>query len=239
MSWIPGYSGFVRVGPVSANEEIWTGFIQPYAHCDLPETALIIDDLYAGAPVCVQHGSLSHDPSCRRPHTSMSLLTTMHVLNCMDTAQNELFAIRVVVPPAPRHPKAIALYPEISADSYPDHPHLFRQDRRPGRPQSTEPDALCTYRPGSGEWSRATSSMTTYIDFVALFLAKHVVWRRTRAIAGRGLWLGPDASHHPSALVRTIKRTDECWCGSGKAYGDCHRQGDLEAASRMASRSAA
>ena len=50
---------------------------------------------------------------------------------------------------------------EISAESHPKHPHLFRQDRRPGSLSPGGPDALCTYRPGSEDGDLATSSMTT------------------------------------------------------------------------------
>ena len=76
--------------------------------------------------------------------------------------------------------------------------------------------------------------MTTLLDYVALFLAKHIVWRRTRSSPefGNGLWLGPDQSHNPSVLLQSIDAASECWCFSGKPYGECHRRRDLELAAK-------
>jgi hypothetical protein len=237
---IPDYPGFVRTSSLSngGGDEVWQGVIRPYAACTERDLMLVLDDLQAASGVCIRSGTLSHDPNCRREHAAIPLVQAMYLLKRMDGFDAEAFTIRVVVPPAPRHPKAIALYPEISAESHPKHPHLFRQDRRPGSLSCGSPDALCTYRPGSEDGDLATSSMTTYLDYVALFLAKHVVWGRTRGPEGVGLWLGPDASHLPGVLSMTIRPDEECHCGNGRAYGECHRGADLVAARQTGPRPA-
>jgi hypothetical protein len=238
---IRDYPGFVRTSPPfnGDGDETWQGVIRPYAACNERDLMLVLDDLQAASSVCIRRGTLSHDPNCGREHTAIPVAQGMAVLKRMGGFDAEAFTIRVVVPPAPRHPKAIAIYPEISAESHPKHPHLFRHDRRPGSLCSGGSDALCTYRPGSEDGDLATSSMTTYLDYVALFLAKHVVWRRTRGPEGVGLWLGPDASHLPTVLSRTIEPQQECHCGSGRAYGECHRAPDLVAVRQTGTRATA
>lgn len=38
-----------------------------------------------------------------------------------------------------------------------------------------------------------------------------------------GYWPGPSAPTGPDRHLETIRATDQCWCWSGKKYGDCHR----------------
>jgi hypothetical protein len=56
--------------------------------------------------------------------------------------------------------------------------------------------------------------------YVAIFLAKHLVWAQTGADAG-GLWIGPQASHDPKDLIGELNPNGECRCGSGQRYSDC------------------
>src|SRR5258705_1185522 len=79
------------------------------------------------------------------------------------------------------------------------------------------PDALCAYRPGDGEWSWRIGDLVLFLDFVAIYLAKHAVWVRTGADNG-GLWIGPHASHAPRDLVAQLDPLGECRCGSGDRY---------------------
>jgi hypothetical protein len=224
---------------LSGQDDMWQGVIRPYAGCGEPDLLLILDDLQVGKSVCVQQGALRHNPECPSGHTSLTTEQKMTLMKRIDRFDRAAFTIRLVVPPPPRHPKSIALYPEISAETFPDHPHLFRVDRHPAWPRFADPDGLCTYRPGSGEWVPGTSSLTTCLDYVALFLAKHVVWKRTRSRGEQPLWLGPDASHHPVILLQEVAVDGECRCGSGRAYGECHRARDLVVAGRLGARPAA
>lgn len=43
-----------------------------------------------------------------------------------------------------------------------------------------------------------------------------------------GYWPGPTSQAFNSAThLRSIRASQECWCGSGVLYGTCHRPGDL------------
>jgi hypothetical protein len=97
----------------------------------------------------------------------------------------------------------------------------MRSPRTPELP-NLMPDALCAYRPGDGEWSwQGGDDLVKALDYVAIYLAKHLVWVRTGGNHG-GRWIGPQASHAPHDLIAEINPAGECWCGSGTAYRDCH-----------------
>jgi hypothetical protein len=50
----------------------------------------------------------------------------------------------------------------------------------------------------------------------------------SRIVHWDGYWPGPAAPTGPAQHLATIKRNDECWCWSGKHYGECCRPKDLE-----------
>jgi hypothetical protein len=42
-----------------------------------------------------------------------------------------------------------------------------------------------------------------------------------------GYWPGPvSGAMNPVAHLASIRAKQECWCGSGKPYGECHRESD-------------
>jgi hypothetical protein len=49
----------------------------------------------------------------------------------------------------------------------------------------------------------------------------------SRDIYWDGYWPGPCAPSGPAEHLATIKRGDQCWCWSGKLYGECCRSLDL------------
>jgi hypothetical protein len=203
------YPAFRSGGPFLDANESWLGPIRPFAACGQTDLPLLVDDLAHGARVLLKHGRLLHDPACRRRHGPIPYAEQLA------DVEAERFAVRLIVWPPPQHPKVVALYPEISARACPGHPHLFRGDADRGMP-----DALCTYRPGDGEWSWQTGDLVLALDYAALFLAKHVIWCRTGG-GNRGRWIGPQASHEPEDLVRELAADGECRCGKGLAYRAC------------------
>jgi hypothetical protein len=210
------FPDFKSAGPFFDAPESWAGPIRPFASCGPADQALVLDDLAHGAQVLLQRGSLLHDPGCPRHHDPVPYI------HRMENAGQEVFSVRLLVWPPPKHPKVVALYPEISGRACPGHPHLFQHPQHPRLPEfpAVMPDALCTYRPSDGEWSWRHSDLVLALDYAALYLAKHVVWQRTGGGAN-GLWIGPQASHEPSALVRELHPAAECRCGNGRRYGDC------------------
>lgn len=238
------YPSFEDAGPFFDAPESWLGRISPFGRCSASDLACVIDDLRAGCGVCLQEGGLLHDPGCHRDHAAVPFLSALTDLT------RDTFALRLVVPMRPIHPKVIAIYPEISSAAFPEHPHLFRTavrdnpELRRFNPKLHQrvtfselpkmmPDALCTYRPGDGEWSWDTGDLVDCLDFAALFVAKHAIWVRTGA-NDRALWIGPQASHEAVDMLQELDPDGECRCGGGRRYRDCHRGHDEAHAAVMA-----
>jgi hypothetical protein len=215
------YPAFRPAGGFLDAPESWVGAIRPFALLADADVLTVVDDLAAGETVLVRSGSLLHDPSCRREHRRPTYAELLRGARAVS------FSIRMIVWPPPAHPKAVAIYPEISSAVFKNQPHLFRPEPYVGMPEvrSPMPDAICTYRPGDGEWSWPTRDLVDFLDFVAIYLAKHAVWVRTGGDDG-GLWIGPQASHAARDLVRELNPDGECRCGSGTRYRDCHLQFD-------------
>jgi hypothetical protein len=78
-----------------------------------------------------------------------------------------------------RHPEVYALSPEISRQRFSLHPHL--RDDQTLLHWGRFIQGLCTdFAP-----DLACSSLVTFLDFTAIFLAKHLVWMRTRRLVDR------------------------------------------------------
>jgi hypothetical protein len=43
-----------------------------------------------------------------------------------------------------------------------------------------------------------------------------------------GHWPGKEANGRPTHHLRTVKPRNECWCGSGQSYGECHRPVEIK-----------
>jgi hypothetical protein len=118
--------------------------------------------------------------------------------------------------------------------------------------------ALCVYSGALEKFDPSRSALEQHLDQTATYLAKYLVWLRTRQLyclvdverrlvrqtrvgeesaAAKvlgspdlfldGYWPGPSA---PSGIVghlSTIKPDDECWCWTGKRYGECCRAKEL------------
>jgi hypothetical protein len=207
---------FRSAGPFLDAPESWSGIVRPFARADADVLPLILDDLAAGSEVWMDRGALLHSGNCARAHRPVAYMDRL------GRVTDSTFSLRVIAWPAPMHPKVISLYPEISDRACPGHPHLFRQQpiRRFPEFPVVVPDALCTYRPGDGEWSWKGGTLGQLLDYAALYVAKHVVWQRTGG-ANKGLWIGAQASHEPQDHIRDMDPRGECRCGSGRRYGEC------------------
>lgn len=206
----------------------WQGVIRPFGGDS--RIAALLEDLNSGDLIRVEGGRLVHYEGCHREHRVPAYLPPLRRLDQLFRLDS-LFVVRVLLPPAPQHPRAISLYPEISWNKYPNHPHLsvLPQPREFG-----VVNTLCPYRPSEGVWAWETRTIVDYLDYVTLWLAKHVVWLRTGGTNGLGMWLGEGASHLPKDLVSEIPPQAPCHCGSGQAYRECHRDHDIAAARRVA-----
>jgi SEC-C motif len=196
------YPQFKAIEPPAGGEaaQVWIGAIQPLP--DDRELGAILSDLEAERAVLIlTGGGVAHDPDCRLIHADPPYRTRLANMDAR-------FEVKVLVYPPEKHPQATCLKPKISRRLFPQHPHLYGDE------------ILCPYRPSDNvlEWNRKT--VVQFLDFVSIWLARHLVWERTGACAG-GIWLGPSAGHAPRELLGTVGRNDPCPCGSGKKYKRC------------------
>jgi len=80
--------------------------------------------------------------------------------------------------------------------------------------------AVCAYPPQRNVWDWRTHTVTDFTDQFIIWLVKWNVWNQT------GYWLGDETSHDKLLLLISISTIDQCWCGSGALYGDCHLAAD-------------
>lgn len=118
--------------------------------------------------------------------------------------------------------------------------------------------ALCVYSGNLIQFDPGRSRLEQFLDQTATYIAKYMIWLRTRALYvrapdgirlvrprnmsttvaavelsrspqhfWRGYWPGPSAPSAPWQHLATISPEVECWCWSGKPYGECHRLQEL------------
>lgn len=104
----------------------------------------------------------------------------------------------------PRHPRVFVMVPELPQTC----PHLF-SDR-----------SLCPLLPSTGAWSWNEHSLADYLDHVAIWLVKFIVWDAIRKATGQGIWIGHEASHDWASLAKTPSSA-QCYCGSGLQFREC------------------
>lgn len=190
----------VQPRPGSGSIHAWEGIIQPFP--DDRELGPVFQHLEAEADVIVRAGRLLHDPECSQLHNQPAYIDHLGRTDCS-------FRILILAFPPKRHPQAFAILPVISRRVFPRHPHLYG-------------DALCPYIASDGVWVWGEHTVTDFLDYVSIWLAKHLVWEQTGACNG-GIWIGPYAPHEPHELLGYVRRNDECPCNSGRKYKRCCR----------------
>ena len=173
---------------------------------------------------------------------------------------NQVCRVMVVEMPGRLHPCAYLLDPayDLVFLGINDHPHP-RMDQTilyDGRMLA----GLCIYSAAEFEYTGGDRH-TQFMDQVLLWIGRHLIWLRTRRLyrrstgaelyvprpgesigrmvfpdeCWRGTWVGPRARSTTRAEhVAHIPPAEECWCGSGSPYSDCHRPIELEELQRTA-----
>lgn len=203
----------------------------------------LFSDLVEGRTIHVSAGSLLHDPFCRESHRYG---WPAHFLKCMTIS----FEILVLEFPSPQHPRAYCLSPAISSKRFPLHPHLRGNDIFIARDMYT---ALCAYSISDGTYA-PESGLTRFLDYLAIYLAKHLYWLRSQVlwdarsgtildgplginelwrlalstpdspVRRQGLWVGEQVHATPHLWFQNTLPEAPCYCGSGSSYDRCHRQ---------------
>jgi hypothetical protein len=256
----------VGVPTGTSASKAWRGILQPFA--DDISARDVLRAFEKGLDVVSDRGFLSAGglEIDRVPHWAEPYLLGM---NCR-------FETLVLDFEPPHHPFAYGIFPRISRLQYPAQPHL-REDR-PMRYAGDEIPALCVYMATDRPYHPGTPRIIQFIDQVAGYLGKHLIWTKTRKLfrLGQrgpiyspshgeaifdttsrirrhlaeialihpdpspiefwdGYWPGPLAPSGFEKHLRSISPNQECWCGTGKAYKDCHH--DREAACLLKLRS--
>lgn len=152
----------------------WQGTIQPFASDDNATSFLRCLDHKAPVDVCAGTIDISMPTSGLEPHWAEPLLLGM----C------SRFSILVLEFEDSRHPRAYCKVPEISRLQFPFHPHL-RDDLSVSISGRSIP-ALCIYSGACFQYDGEVPKVVQFLDQVSTFLARHLVWCRTRKLFTRG-----------------------------------------------------
>ena len=206
----------------SRQSRTWRMWMEPVP----PEEELgrVLADLTRGATVAVGlNGRIQHSPECGEssvPHAEVLSRLKLPSRRYLVELRYPLFGGTTALP---AHPQARVLFPEISARTFPGHPHLYGRN---------DGDSwACPLSPQSTRWTWGPGATLAYLDQVTIWILKSEVWFLTGGgIFGLGSWIGPDTSHDPvDRLVQTTKGSP-CWCGEQKLYEECHKEMDASAA---------
>lgn len=152
------------VPPHCAAEQAFIGTIQPFDESS--DLLRICSDLREDRIVNVQAGHLRHQENCSGLHRrSIDDARFVEMHTC--------FTVLALRFGQGRHPQAYALKPEISRQCYPLHPHLRDDLDLFFRGRYRQP--LCAYFAPDG----VCQSLVDFLDFVSIFLAKHLMWEKT------------------------------------------------------------
>lgn len=135
-----------------------------------------------------------HNPDCQDTHENLSWLSK---LKKPDTS----YKLKLTYGGGMRHPRAFIiepLSPRINTK------HTFTNG------------AICSYPPWEEAWNWQNNTVVDFMNHVMIWLVKHTVWRQVH------VWLGDEMPHDTSFLFRNINPMQQCWCGSGDSYNNCH-----------------
>lgn len=232
---VPDGSGAVRA---------YRGFIRPFSEDEA--ACQVLRAIESGANLQVSGGRLNVDANYLRSHPLECFLTEMAVpfrvliLEYENTPHPIAFLIGPRMLPRFNQPihiradKSILiggeLYPALCVYSG----TLFRYEGDRSRLEQFL-DQTSTYLAKYLIWLR-----TRMLFRPAEYGGREFVYRRkpneavtvfdlvhSSDVYWDGYWPGPSAPSGATQHLATIKRTDECWCWSGKNYGECCRPKDL------------
>jgi len=194
----------------------WRGSITPFpTGMSFEEVQAILADLDEDLPVRIlADGAVAHYEVCGGKHSPRPGLRLRRVLE-------GTFRIEIAYRRRPGCPIARSLWPRINRHhpSGPP-PHLLNAI-----------DALCILFPADGAWVWGVHGVRRYVDYTAIWLAKHLAWieARERGVGVDEAWPGSFVGHDPFLLPRLLGPHEPCRCGSGKNYEDCCAESDAMA----------
>lgn len=249
LSAAPDLSDYTQFGLCDSPEEsgaarTYKGFIRPFS--DDQTARDILRAIDANIPLQISGGRLSVESSHIRKHPFEDYLVEMAVP----------FAIMVLEFEGTEHPKAFLVSPRM-VPRFNMSPHLRPDkfvwiDGSPQPALCVYSGSLFRYRTDRNSLEQFLDQTATYLAKYLIWLrtrqlfrplpdgTRQFVYKRkpreavmeldlihSREVYWDGFWPGPIAPSWPAQHLATIKREDECWCWSGKPYGDCCRPLDV------------
>lgn len=183
---------------------VWEGWLQPIRSRDGLNG--IVCDLDVDHQILIDRetASIAHPPNCTANHEKHRIFDRLK-------RPDRPFRVRIEYSGGAAHPRASLLDPVVTPAT---HYHMFTGGR------------ICAYPPQTNVWRAEDHTVVAFTDHVLLWTFKWNTWVET------GYWLGSEENHDPLHLVATIKPEMQCWCGSGKTYGECCRLPDSRLAGR-------
>src|SRR5947209_18775590 len=173
---------------------VWKGWVQPIQSAT--NLGYLLDDIYHDRPGYIAEGAeVRHLPDCTASHSHHEW---MEKLSNPYTA----YKLEVKYGGGKAHPRAYVRVPALPRRRW---KHIFRDGE------------ICPYPPWKDVWSWETHTVVHYMDHALIWLIKSTVWLQA------GLWIGTELGHDPRFLLESIGSAQECWCGSGEQYSNCHR----------------
>ncbi|MGD0097988.1 MAG: SEC-C domain-containing protein [Terracidiphilus sp.] len=245
----PELTDYPQFKPCDSPEEsgairAYKGYIRPFS--DDQTARDILRAIESHIPLQISEGRLSLESSHIQKHPFEDFLVGMAVP----------FVIMVVEFKGTEHPRAFLLRPRM-VPRYSLSPHLrtdksVRIDGRSQPALCVYSGSLFQYRTDRDPLEQFLDQTSTYLAKYLIWLRtrqlffdspdgmRHFVYKRkpqetfteidlvqSRDLYWDGYWPGPIAPSWPAQHLATIKREDECWCWSGKPYGDCCRAIDV------------
>jgi hypothetical protein len=221
----------------------YKGFIRPFS--DDATARRVLQAVEEGRSLQVSGGRVDADLPEQRVHDLDPLLVKVAVP----------FTVLLLEFPAPERPRAYLLDPpmvhRVSMCSHLRHDKSIEISGRKIPALCVYSGALEKFDPCRSILEQQLDQTATYLAKYLIWLRTRQLFRHSDA--GRqlvrqrraqrkidaskvlespglffdGFWPGPSAPSGPFAHLGTIKPDDECWCWSGKLYGECCRAREL------------
>ncbi|MGH9928260.1 MAG: SEC-C metal-binding domain-containing protein [Pyrinomonadaceae bacterium] len=176
---------------------IWKGWVQPIQNRESLEQ--LLDDVYHNRRVQIlPGGEVQHLAECEADHTDHEWMED--IIN-----PYVRYKLELQYRGDSTHPRARVLDPFLPRSKW---KHTLGDG------------AICPYAPWEGVWFWKDHTVVDFMDHVLIWLVKSTVWSQAR------VWLGEERGHDREYLLEAIKPANQCWCGSGRRYDDCHRNKD-------------
>ncbi|HEV2398359.1 MAG TPA: SEC-C metal-binding domain-containing protein [Candidatus Sulfotelmatobacter sp.] len=203
----------VEVPSGTSARRAWIGSIQPFE--EDTSAKLLLRALDENRVVEVDRGTVRAISCPKASHPLEARLVYMQIS----------FHLLLLEYAAPVHPRVYGWRPKISRYTLPGHPHL-RGDQQIEYAGAYLP-ALCVYSAAEFKYVKRTPPLVEFLDQTATFLAKQLIWIRTRqlfeiktdrliyapASGARVLDLEPRAEDNVPGISRHTRPVTRIWKG--------------------------